>query len=106
MAEDNHIVETQATQLDCNALKVKIKTNETINSYAKVIVKCDVKCSLAQQYTYKRLMEKEDDDSFGYEVGNYSLLDDYESRAKRIAATYARFYLETEDLAIEDHLID
>jgi len=83
--------------LDCETLKVQIKTNDTLDSYVKVVVKCDVKCSLAQQYTYKRLMESSQKDTHDYGVGKYTLLDDYRARAKRIAATYARFCLETED---------
>lgn len=94
--KDEHGEMTDEHILDCDNLKVKIKTNDTLDSYVKVTVKCDVKCSMAQQNTYARLMEPAQKDEFGYGVGNMTLLDDYESRAKRIAATYARFCLETE----------
>jgi hypothetical protein len=94
---DKYGVQTGEETLDCNTLKIQIKTNDTLDSYVKVTVKCDVKCSLAQQYTYKRLMESADKDEFGYGVGKYTLLDDYWARARRIAATYARFCLEEED---------
>jgi hypothetical protein len=96
-SKDEHGNQTDKHIIDCNNLKVRIKTNDTLDSYVKMTIKCDVKCSLAQQYTYKRLMEPAQRDEFGYGVGNWTLLDDYESRAKRIAATYARFCLEMED---------
>jgi len=95
--KDEHGEMTAEHVIDCDNLKVPIKTNEKLDSYVKVTVKCDVKCSLAQQNTYARLMEPAQKDEFGYGVGNMTLLDDYASRAKRIAATYARFCLETED---------
>ncbi len=95
MADENEI-ETQTQVLDCESLKVKIKTSSQLHTYAKVVVKCDVKCSLAHQNTYKKLMEVDKTDRFGYGIGAVSLLDDYNARAKRIAATYARFYLEEE----------
>ncbi len=94
---DKYGVQTGEETLDCDTLKIQIKTNDTLDSYVKVTVKCDVKCSLAQQYTYKRLMENADKDTYGYGVGKYTLLDDYWARARRIAATYARFCLEEED---------
>jgi len=95
-SKDEHGNKTAEYIIDCDNLKVPIKTNDKLDSYVKVTVKCDVKCSLAQQNTYARLMEPAQKDEFGYGVGNMTLLDDYESRAKRIAATYARFCLETE----------
>ena len=76
--------------MSCNQRTVQITTNDTIDSYAKITVKCDVKCSLAQQFAYKRLMEKKGSEK-------YTLLDDYGTRARRISATYARFCLEEED---------
>ena len=95
--KDEHGEMTGEHVLDCENLKAKIKTNDKLNSYAKMTIKCDVKCSLAQQYTYKRLMESAQKDEFGYGVGDWTLLDSYWARARRIAATYARFFLEQED---------
>ena len=94
---DKYGIQMAEETLDCDTLKIQIKTNDTLDSYVKVVVKCDVKCSLAQQYTYKRLMESSAKDTYGYGVGKYTLLDDYWARARRIAATYARFCLEEED---------
>jgi len=96
-SKDEHGEMTAEHILDCENLKAKIKTNDKLNSYVKMTIKCDVKCSLAQQYTYKRLMEPAQKDEFGYGVGDWTLLDSYWARARRIAATYARFFLEKED---------
>jgi len=77
---DPYGVKTSEATMDCNNRTVQIKTNQTPDSYMHITVKCDVKCSLAQQMAYKRLMERKGDEK-------YTLLDDY----------YARFCLEEED---------
>lgn len=87
---DPYGVKISEATMSCNQRTVQITTNDTLDSYAKITVKCDVKCSLAQQFAYKRLMEKKGSEK-------YTLLDDYWARARRISATYARFCLEEED---------
>ncbi|WP_444997041.1 DUF2515 family protein [Aliikangiella sp. IMCC44359] len=64
--------------------------NDKPNKTEKIVCDCGLLWSLAHQFTYLRLSD---------EVGEneYKLVDLFEARAKRIAATYARFYLETED---------
>ncbi len=69
-------------------------TNEKVGSYKEVEVNCDDLWSLAQQFAYLRLSEDLDDNLETLEV---DLLDSYYARSKRIAATYARLYLETEE---------
>lgn len=64
--------------------------NDEATYTKKVICNCDLLWSLAHQFTYLRLSEKVGENE-------YELIDLFEARAKRIAATYARFYLETED---------
>ena len=95
--EEQHGNEKDKKILNCDNLKVKIKTNQDVNTYVNMTMQCDVKCSLAQQATYARLMESAQKDEFGYGVGDKTLLDSYWARARRIAATYARFFLEEED---------
>lgn len=60
--------------------------------FKSVEVECDCGYfwSLAQQFSYVRLSDRVGDNS-------YELVDLYAARARRIAATYARFYLETEE---------
>lgn len=62
-------------------------TNTTPKSYVDVTCDCNTMWSLAQQFSTKRL---------SVETGEHSgeLIRDYGVRARRIAATYARFYLE------------
>lgn len=68
----------------------KVETNPTPNSCVDVTCDCSILWSLAQQFSTTRLCV-----STGEHSGD--LLEDYAVRARRIAATYARFYLETED---------
>ncbi|WP_433847194.1 DUF2515 family protein [Acinetobacter proteolyticus] len=64
-------------------------TNQNQDSCKNISVNCDHMWSMAQQFAYVRLCNKKD--------GNKIVLSKiYNTRAKRIAATYARFYLETE----------
>lgn len=63
--------------------------NDTPNKTHQICVNCDMLWSLAQEFSYIRLSDKNDD--------AYELIGLYAARARRIAATYARFYLETED---------
>lgn len=55
-----------------------------------VTCNCDFFWSQAHQFCYLRLSDK-------IGTNEYQLVDLYAARAKRIAATYARFYLETEE---------
>jgi hypothetical protein len=68
---------------------VKAITNTTPNSCVVVTCDCNTMWSLVQQLTYQRLSV-----STGELKGK--LVRDYAVRARRIAATYARFYLEQE----------
>lgn len=63
-------------------------TNQNQNSCTTVDFNCDHMWSMAQQFAYARLCDKKDN--------KIVLTAMYSSRARRIAATYARFYLETE----------
>lgn len=64
--------------------------NDEHNKTQEVQVTCDILWSAAQNFSYLRLSDRSDE-------GEYELIGLYSARAKRIAATYARFYLETED---------
>lgn len=64
--------------------------NDKTSKVEKVICDCGLLWSLAHQFTYLRLSDKTGENE-------YKLIDLFEARAKRIAATYARFYLETEE---------
>lgn len=64
-------------------------TNQNQNSCTTVDFDCDHMWSMAQQFVYARLCDKK-------EANKIVLNPTYSVRAKRIAATYARFYLETE----------
>jgi len=64
-------------------------TNDEHDKTQDVIASCDLLWSVAQEFCYKRLSD-------GKNNNEYELIGLYEARAKRIAATYARFYLETE----------
>lgn len=68
---------------------VEAKTNEKGQSCVDVVCDCNTMWSLAQQFSVQRLTT-----GTGEHKGR--LVEDYEVRAKRIAATYARFYLELE----------
>lgn len=65
-------------------------TNPTPGTFVESPADCKVLWSCAHAFAYKRLSEGENGLDF-------NLLDCYSTRARRIAATYARFYLETED---------
>jgi hypothetical protein len=69
---------------------VEAMTNQRPNSCAVVQCDCNTMWSLAQEFSYLRLSTA---------TGDFTakLVEDYVVRARRIAATYARFYLETED---------
>ena len=69
---------------------VEALTNPTPASCVAVNCDCNTMWSIVQQYSYLRL---------GNESGELrsTLVSDYAVRARRIAATYARFYLEQED---------
>jgi hypothetical protein len=64
-------------------------TNTTPNSCVDVNCDCNTMWSLAQQFSYLRLS----DETAPFKA---KLVKDYAVRARRIAATYARFYLELE----------
>lgn len=68
---------------------VEARTNERKQSCVDAICGCDTMWSLAQQFSVERLSSR---------TGDYKgkLVQNFEVRAKRIAATYARFYLELE----------
>src|SRR5688572_18652283 len=69
---------------------VVAKTNTTAGSCTAVQCDCHTMWSMAQQFAYLRLAN---------ETGAFKaqLVKGYSVRARRIAATYARFYLEQED---------
>ncbi len=71
--------------------------NDKPNKTEKVICDCDLLWSLAHQFTYLRLSDE-------IAENEYELVDLFAARAKRIAATYARFYLETEEGGSPDKL--
>lgn len=73
-----------------DASKKEAMTNTTPKSCVEVNCDCNTMWSLAQQFSYKRLCVQT-----GEHEGE--LVEDYAVRARRIAATYARFYLEMED---------
>lgn len=66
--------------------------NDQLGYYNSVDIPCDCDLlwSLAHEFSYLRLSDKTGDNE-------YQLISYYVARARRIAATYARFYLETED---------
>lgn len=68
---------------------VEAKTNEKGQSCVDAVCDCNTMWSLAQQFSVERLSSR---------TGEFKgkLIQDYEVRAKRIAGTYARFYLEME----------
>ena len=71
--------------------------NDAPNKTHIITEGCDLLWSQAQQFAYLRLSDK---------TGNneYKFIGLYAARARRIAATYARFYLETEDGGDTDKL--
>ncbi|WP_026330401.1 MULTISPECIES: hypothetical protein [Caldimonas] len=73
-----------------DATTVTAMTNTTPNSCVEVRCDCATMWSLAQQFCYVRLSEPVARDTYRF-VKHPAV------RARRIAATYARFYLELED---------
>ena len=69
---------------------VEVMTNTVPKSCVDVRCDCNTMWSLAQQFCYARLGTKTSD----FKI---ALVKDYGVRARRIAATYARFYLEQEE---------
>ncbi len=65
-------------------------TNDAPGKTQKITIGCNVLWSFAQQFSYIRLSDKKGENE-------YKLIGLYAGRARRIAATYARFYLETEE---------
>ncbi len=76
--------------LDYDGKTVTAMTNTTPDSCVEVRCSCNTMWSLAMQFSYLRLSD---------ETGDFraKLVADYAVRARRIAATYARYYLELED---------
>lgn len=73
-----------------DASKKETMTNTTPKSCVEVKCDCNTMWSLAQQFSYRRLCVQT-----GEHEGE--LVEDFAVRARRIAATYARFYLEMEE---------
>ncbi|KMJ47981.1 hypothetical protein ACG97_16690 [Vogesella sp. EB] len=69
-------------------------TNTREGSVCTLQAGCDTMWSLAQQFAYRRLSTREQGVSF---PPKRSTLSDYAQRARTIAATYARLYLEQEE---------
>jgi hypothetical protein len=69
-------------------------TNKCYGSVCQVDAGCETMWSLAQQFAYTRLATHEGGKVF---LPQRSFATDYGHRARIIAATYARFYLELED---------
>lgn len=65
-------------------------TNDQQDKIVEIVCDCDFLWSLAQQFSYVRLSDQTGENQ-------YRFINLYAARARRIAATYARFYLETED---------
>lgn len=72
-------------------------TNDTADQYCPIEVDCHLLWSQAQEFSYLRLSDEQDN-------GDYELIGLYAARARRIAATYARFYLEIEEGGNHDKL--
>jgi hypothetical protein len=76
---------------------IETMTNTTPLSCVEGVCTCDTMWSLAQQFCYVRLSDPIPPTAF-----RHKLVEDYAVRARRIAATYARFYLEQEASAGSD----
>ena len=74
---------------------VEATTNETQNSCVDVHCDCPTLWSMAQQFCYLRLSNSTAKEESG--TTNHRLINFFPARARRIAATYARLYLELED---------
>ncbi|MDF0606857.1 hypothetical protein HZU77_014535 [Neisseriaceae bacterium TC5R-5] len=70
---------------------VEAMTNDTPNSCVAVNCNCITLWSLAQQFSYLRLSNQQI-----RQPRQFRLINGYTQRARRIAGTYARFYLEQE----------
>lgn len=75
-------------------LKANATTNTQEDSVCTLQAGCDTMWSLAQQFAYRRLSTREQGVVFPAKRSIYS---NYAHRARIIAATYARFYLELEE---------
>ena len=64
--------------------------NDAPTKTQQITITCNELWSYAQQFSYLRLSDKQSDNT-------YKLIGLYAARARRISATYARFYLETEE---------
>ncbi|VUD40397.1 hypothetical protein TDB9533_00184 [Thalassocella blandensis] len=64
--------------------------NDSTDKAHEVVIGCNELWSKSQEFSYIRLSDQQDD-------GTYKLVELYAARARRIAATYARFYLESEE---------
>ncbi|MFT4249555.1 MAG: hypothetical protein QM581_16210 [Pseudomonas sp.] len=71
---------------------VEATTNDQPDSCVNVQCDCPTLWSLAQQFCYLRLSNQKGDDK-----KKTRLIGDFPARARRIAATYARLYLEKEE---------
>jgi hypothetical protein len=69
---------------------IEAMTNDKPDSCVDVHCDCPALWSMAQQFCYTRLSNKKNN-------GTYRLINLYPARSRRIAATYARMYLETEE---------
>lgn len=76
---------------------IETMTNTTPLSCVEGVCNCDTMWSLAQQFCYVRLSDPIPPTAF-----RHKLVEHYAVRARRIAATYARFYLEQETSAGSD----
>ncbi|MBX9296990.1 hypothetical protein K5M33_01340 [Chromobacterium vaccinii] len=75
-------------------LTSQAQTNTKDGSVCKLNAECDTMWSLAQQFAIRRLSTREQGVTFAPKRSVYV---DYAHRARVIAATYAKFYLETEE---------
>ena len=76
---------------------IETLTNTTPKSCVEGVCNCETMWSLAQQFCCLRLSDPVAGKDF-----KHKLIEDYAVRARRIAATYARFYLEQETSAGSD----
>lgn len=73
---------------------VEATTNETPDSCVDVRCDCPTLWSMAQQFCYMRLCNRKNGNGT---KDAYRLINSFVARARRIAATYARLYLEQEE---------
>ncbi|MFC5473713.1 DUF2515 family protein [Paraherbaspirillum soli] len=74
---------------------IEAMTNDRPDSCVEVHCGCPTLWSMAQQFCYTRLSNKKNN-------GAYRLINLYPARARRISATYARMYLETEEHGVPE----